>query len=139
VFFRNPNTGFVGDITGSSIGYSVYHGPVLALGRQYASDLVDLTGKSIDVIFAKLASGKPVWVISSFSFGPVPSNRWQSFNTPLGRLTMSFNEHSTVLTGYDAGSIYLNDPYNNIKNRKVNRNNFIQAWKQFGSQAISFA
>ena len=49
---------------------------------------------------------------------------------------MSFNEHSVVITGFDSGSIWVNDPYANIKNRQLNKANFEAAWVQFGNQAI---
>ncbi len=51
---------------------------------------------------------------------------------------MTFNEHSTVLTGYDANYIYLNDPYANIKDRRVSHQNFQASWNQFGRQAITY-
>ena len=44
--------------------------------------------------------------------------------------------HSVVVTGYDAESIYFNDPYGE-KDASMDKKNFIAAFEQMGSQAIS--
>ncbi len=136
-YWGNPNTGFVGDITGQTIGYAAYHGPIFQLAKQYAN-VIDLTGNSFDVIGHQLDKGKPVWVISTSTFDTVPDNQWQTIQTPLGPLLITFHEHSVLLTGYDANYVYFNDPLANIKNRKVSRAAFIRGWEQFGRQAITY-
>ncbi|MFC4800165.1 Ig-like domain-containing protein [Neobacillus sp. GCM10023253] len=137
IYWGNPNTGFVGDITGNSIGYSAYHGPVYQLASQY-TNMIDLTGNSFDVILKQLDSGKPVWVISTSTFDSVPSSQWQTIQTPIGPLSMTFHEHSVVLTGYDSNYVYFNDPLANIKNRQVSRAAFVRGWEQFGRQAMTY-
>ncbi|WP_180960453.1 C39 family peptidase [Neobacillus cucumis] len=137
IYWGNPNTGFVGDITGRSIGYSVYHGPVYQLANRY-TNAIDLTGKSFDDILKQLSRGKPVWVISTSTFNTVPSSQWKTIYTPSGPLRMTFHEHSVLLTGFDANYVYFNDPLANIKNRKVSRASFIRGWEQFGRQAITY-
>ena len=136
-YWGNPNTGFVGDITGRSIGYSVYHGPVFQLANRY-TNVIDLTGSSFDVILKQLSKGKPVWVITTSTFDTVPSSQWRTIQTPTGPIRMTFHEHSVLLTGYDQNYVYFNDPLANIKNRKVSRAAFIRGWEQFGRQAITF-
>lgn len=137
VYWGNPNNGFVGDITGRSKGYSVYHGPVYQLANQY-TNAIDLTGSTFDVILQHISRGKPVWVISTSTFNTVPSSQWQTIQTSLGPLRMTFHEHSVLLTGYDQNYIYFNDPLANIKNRKVSRSSFKKGWEQFGRQAITY-
>jgi len=51
---------------------------------------------------------------------------------------MTFNEHSTVVTGFDSEYIYLNDPYANVANKAITRANFEASWNQFGRQAITY-
>ncbi|WP_413307030.1 Ig-like domain-containing protein [Bacillus sp. 1P10SD] len=137
IYWGNPNTGFVGDITGNSIGYSVYHGPVYQLASQY-TNMIDLTGNSFDVISKQLDSGNPVWVITTSTFDTVPSSQWQTLQTPTGPISMTFHEHSVLLTGYDNNYVYFNDPLANIKNRRVSRTAFIRGWEQFGKQAMTY-
>jgi len=135
IYWGNPNRGFVGDITGKTMGYSVYHGPVLNLARQYHA-AINVTGQPFSQVLQNLNQGKPVWVITSFSFEPVPPSQWKTVISPIGEYRLSFNEHSVVLTGYTAGSVWINDPYGCVQNKKLARKPFEQAWEQFGRQAI---
>jgi len=135
IHWGHPNRGFVGDITGVHIGYSVYHGPVLNLTKSYHK-AIDITGQSFAQVLENIAQGKPVWVITSFSFAKVPPEDWHTVISPIGSYQMSYNEHSVVITGTTADSLWINDPYACIKDRKVARAPFQQAWEQFGHQAI---
>jgi uncharacterized protein YvpB len=47
-------------------------------------------------------------------------------------------EHSVVVTGYDSKYVYFNDPLDGQKNKKKPLKQFIEGWKQYGSQAISY-
>jgi len=135
VHWGNPNVGFVGDITGNNIGFGVFHGPILNLTKRYHG-AVDLTGQSFDQILTHVSAGSPVWVITSFTFAPVPPSEWQTVISPEGSYQLSFNEHSVVITGFTNEFLYINDPYANIKNRQVDRGNFEAAWIQWGNQSI---
>lgn len=137
IYWGNPNTGFVGDITGKTKGYSAYHDPIMQLASRY-TNAVDLTGSSFDTILTTLAQGKPVWVISTSTFDIVPNWQWQTWQTPIGPIRITFHEHSVLLTGFDSEYIYFNDPLANIKNRKVLRSSFVHGWEQFGNQAITY-
>jgi len=135
IHWGNPNVGFVGDITGVDIGYSVYHGPILNLAHRF-HNATDLTGQSFNEVLGHVAGGSPVWVITSFTFEPVPPSQWQTVISPEGNYQLSFNEHSVVITGFDNDFLWINNPYTAQKNQQVNRANFQTAWEQFGSQAI---
>jgi uncharacterized protein YvpB len=129
----NPNVGFVGNMEDGP-GLGVYHEPIFKLAQSYVNDRAeDLTNQPFSVVIEKLAAGSPVWVIITSSFAP--TSEIKTWNTPQGPVEVTFKMHSVVITGYDQESIYINDPYGG-KNKKVNKENFIKAWEQMGSQAI---
>lgn len=129
----NPNKGFVGDMAVGP-GLGVYHGPILALAQQYVGDrAVNLTNKPFSAILKKVGHGLPVWIITTSTFGPV--NNFKTWATNEGEIEVTFSMHSAVITGYDEDYIYVNDPYG-TKDRKVQRESFVKAWEQMGSQAI---
>lgn len=134
----NPNYGFVGDMEGWGIGYSVYHGPIADMARRYtdrADGLVaDLTGQGFSVVLDEVSSGIPVWVIVDAAFAP--SQDFEVWDTAEGPLAIDWNIHSVVVTGYDDDYVYVNDPYLNESNEPVDRADFEQSWKQMGSQAV---
>ncbi len=53
-------------------------------------------------------------------------------------MKITYKEHSVLVTGYDQSYIYFNDPLTGEKNKKAPKQHFINAWKQMGSQAITF-
>jgi uncharacterized protein YvpB len=129
----NPNEGFVGNMEDGP-GLGVYHEPIFKLAQSYVNDRAeDLTKQPFSVVIEKLAAGTPVWVIITSSFAP--TSEIKTWKTPQGPVEVTFKMHSVVITGYDQESIYINDPYGG-KNKKVNKDNFIKAWEQMGSQAI---
>ncbi|MBO0959838.1 C39 family peptidase [Neobacillus sp. MM2021_6] len=129
----NPHAGFVGDMANGP-GLGVYNEPVLKLAKKYVGDkAVNLTNHSFEEIVKKVGQGLPVWIITTTSFAPV--SVFQTWDTPQGKIDITFSEHSVAITGYDENYIYVNDPYGE-KNKKVNRENFIKAWEQMGKQAI---
>ncbi|MHC0038122.1 C39 family peptidase [Pseudoneobacillus sp. C159] len=133
--YGNPNVGFVGNMEDGP-GLGVYHGPIFQLAKAYVGKRAeDLTHQSFYSLIKSVAQGEPVWVITTSSFSQVaPLQTWK---TPQGPVGVTFKMHSVVMTGYDKDHIYINDPYGG-KNKKVNRNNFVKAWEQMGSQAIVF-
>lgn len=129
----NPNDGFVGDMEDGP-GLSVYHGPIHDLAKQYVGDkAIDLTGKSVDTLYNYVSKGLPVWIITTANF--VPVNDFKTWNTPSGKVDVTFSVHSVVITGYDKNNVYINNPYGQ-KNQKLNRELFEKAWIQMGSQAL---
>ncbi|WP_409271029.1 C39 family peptidase [Neobacillus sp. SCS-31] len=133
--YGNPYSGFVGNMeVGPGLG--VYHGPIFELAREYAgSRAEDLTGKPFDAVIEKLAAGSPVWVIINTLYAPLGEANFKTWDTPEGQVKITFKMHSVALTGFDENYIYFNDPYG-TKDRKADRNNFIKAWEQMGSQAV---
>lgn len=129
----NPNEGFVGDMDDGP-GLGVYNGPIYDLAKKYAGNKVEnLTGSLFTELLKKVNDGEPVWVITTTTMAPVSD--FEEWKTPQGTIKITYNEHSVVMTGYDARSIYINDPYGE-KNKKVDRTSFEKAWKQMGKQAI---
>jgi len=132
----DPNEGFVGDITGKRKGYGVYHGPLFELLEEYAKDqAVDLTGEEFTAIEWALTNGKPVviWTTAHFS----PTEEWVTWKKNGRTIRATFKEHVVLLVGYDDQFVYLNDPLSGNKAMKVERNAFIESWKQMGSQAVT--
>lgn len=133
--YGNPYTGFVGNMENGP-GLGVYHGPIFTLAKEYAASRAeDLTGKPFDRVIEKLAEGTPVWVIINTAYAPLGQSHFKTWNTPEGKVDITFKMHSVALTGFDENYIYLNDPYG-TKDRKVNRESFRKAWEQMGSQAV---
>jgi uncharacterized protein YvpB len=129
----NPNVGFVGNMEVGP-GYAVYNGPIYNLAKRYAgNEAVNLTGSSFETILDKVNQGEPVWIITTETFAPVSD--FETWHTPQGTISISFSEHSVVITGYDPNYIYINNPYGQ-KNQKLNRTRFEEAWEQMGSQAV---
>ncbi|WP_235801542.1 C39 family peptidase [Heyndrickxia acidiproducens] len=129
----NPNEGFVGDMENGP-GLGVYHKPVYQLAKKYAGSKVkDLTNQSFSEVIRNIAEGHPVWVIVNTRFRPI--SNFQKWDTPQGEIKITYSEHSVVVTGYDTNHIFVNDPYG-TKNKQLDREKFIKAWEQMGSQAI---
>ncbi|MFJ5716144.1 C39 family peptidase [Neobacillus sp. NPDC093127] len=129
----NPNAGFVGDMA-QGPGLGVYNGPILELAQKYVGDrAVNLTNQPFDDLINEVGQGLPVWIITTSSFAPV--SVFQTWDTPQGKIDITFSEHSVAITGYDENYIYINDPYGE-KNKKLNKDSFIKAWEQMGKQAI---
>ncbi|MFD2991318.1 C39 family peptidase [Fictibacillus nanhaiensis] len=139
-YYGNPNDGFVGNIyTFDKMGYGVYHGPVTDLAERYLPGrIVDFSGSNFNEVLGKIKNGKPVWVIINSEFRALPESEFRTWNTPSGKVKITWKEHSVVITGYDREHVYVNDPLNKEKNRKLKLNDFEEAWKQMGSQAITY-
>ncbi|MGE6259103.1 C39 family peptidase [Heyndrickxia sporothermodurans] len=140
VYFGNPYTGFVGNIyTFSKPGLGVYHGPIANLASKYMTNrIIDFTGSSFDTVKEYIAAGHPVWVVTTSWFQHVPNKYWTTWHTPTGKVRITYKEHSVLITGYDNQYVYFNDPLDGKKNKKKPLKQFIDGWKQFGNQAISY-
>ncbi len=131
----NPNIGFVGNMEDGP-GLGVYNGPIFQLAQTYLNNGLkaeNLTNYPFESILEKVGQGLPVWVITTTNLSPVSTI--QAWSTPEGSVEVTYNMHSVVITGYDKENIYINNPYG-TNNQKVNREQFIEAWQQMGSQAI---
>ncbi|MBS4174233.1 C39 family peptidase [Bacillus sp. FJAT-49736] len=140
VYFGNPNNGFVGNMyTFGKPGLGVYHKPIADLANTYLPDrIIDLTGSSFDVVKDYVGAGHPVWVVTTSTFRYVPSSHWQTWYTPTGKIRITYKEHAVLITGYDSKYVYVNDPLYGKKNKKLNMKSFMEGWKQFGNQAVSY-
>lgn len=137
----NPYDGFVGDMyTFSKPGLGVYHGPVARLAERYLPGRVlDLTGGDFDDILAQqIGKKRPVWIITNATFKKLPASQFETWKTSSGDLAITWHEHSVVITGYDPNYVYINDPLDARKNKKLPREDFREAWEQMGRQAISY-
>jgi uncharacterized protein YvpB len=138
-YYGNPNDGFVGDIyTFDNMGYGVYHKPVAALAKKYLPERIkDISGQSFEGVLRNIDKGKPVWIITNATFNKLPESEFRTWNTPSGKIQITWKEHSVVITGFDEENIYINDPLVKEPNRKLPREAFQKAWEQMGSQAIT--
>ncbi|WP_394821594.1 C39 family peptidase [Pendulispora albinea] len=139
----NPYDGFVGDMyTFSNPGYGVYHGPVARLAERYfPGRILDLTGAELDGLLTDhVARGRPVWVISNARFQKLAPSDFETWHTASGDVSITWHEHSVVITGFDTASVFINDPLDTSagKNKKLNRKDFREAWEQMGKQAITY-
>jgi uncharacterized protein YvpB len=135
----NPNDGFVGDIHGHN-SFGVFHAPIARLANRYLPGrIVDLTGGNFDDILGQyVGHGRPVWIITSTQNGTFAwNNRMETWHTDTGDVQITWDEHSVVITGYDANTIYINNP-NGGQNERYPRGPFRQAWEQMGHQAVSY-
>jgi uncharacterized protein YvpB len=138
--YGNPYQGFVGNIyTFTQPGLGVYHGPIEALAKKYLADrVINLTGSNIAYVYKMIDKGIPVWVITNSKFRKLASTEFRIWNTKQGKISITYREHSVLITGYDSKNVYINDPLYSSKNRAVNRANFEASWIQMGKQAISY-
>lgn len=137
--YGDPDDGFVGDMYHiSTPGFGVYHQPLADLAGQYLPFRIDdLSGKSFDAVRASLDKGRTVVVWTNVTFRPLPDSAFETWQTDNGKIRVTRSEHAVLVTGYDAGHIYFNNPLGG-KNEQADRSTFIQAWKQMGSQAVTY-
>ncbi|MFS1517541.1 C39 family peptidase [Bacillus sp. SCS-151] len=140
ISYGHPNNGFVGDMYNrNNRGYGVYVKPIKQLADQYLpSKIIDLTDRDFKEIEMYLSIGSPVWVITNTTYQKLSNDKFEHWETPNGKIKITYFEHSVLITGYDSEFIYFNDPLTGEKNKKVPRDHFIAAWQQMGSQAITY-
>jgi len=140
IYFGNPNTGFVGSLYSyKKPGLGVYHKPIADLAEKYLPGRIrDLSGTSFDTVTDYLDKGRPVWVIVSSTYKKVPDTEWVTWETRSGAIRVTKKEHAVLLTGYEKDNVFFNDPLTGRKNAKAPKRDFLEAWHQFGSQAITY-
>lgn len=133
----NPDHGFVGDITGKSMGYAVNNKPLQELMEQYLPGrIVNVTGKSFDAFLRQVAEGKPVVVWTTGDF--LLPDRWESWRHGAEQIRVPLDLHAVVLVGYDPDHVYVNDPLTGKKGYKVDKQTFIKSWVALGKQGLSY-
>ncbi|XJZ26571.1 C39 family peptidase [Bacillota bacterium Lsc_1132] len=140
IFYGNPNNGFVGNMYDfKEAGFGVYHQPIAELAETYLPGKIkDLTGSDFEELKTHLSDGRSVWVITNTSFKKLDDSQFQTWDTPTGKVIITYKEHSVLLTGYDQQYVYFNDPLTGEKNKKAPLKEFEEAWVQMGSQAITY-
>jgi uncharacterized protein YvpB len=136
IYWGNPNLGFVGDVTGRTKGFGIYHTALMDLLKKYIPTAIDLTGKSFEELEDKIADGIPVEVWTTIKFQE--SVDWIEWDTAIGPIRTTFFEHAVLLVGYDKDNVYVNDPLNGLSQVKINKALFIRTWEMMEKQAISY-
>lgn len=140
IFWGHPNDGFVGDMYSyNNPGLGVYNKPIKELAEQYLpGQIIDLTGRDFAELKTYLSLGIPVWIITNTTYKELPDSAFERWNTPLGEIDITYKEHSVLVTGYDENAVYFNDPITGMKNKAIATEDFLDAWRQMGSQAVTY-
>ncbi|WP_282155993.1 C39 family peptidase [Cytobacillus gottheilii] len=140
IFWGNPNEGFIGDMYSyNNPGYGVYHKPIKQLAEQFLPGKIkDLTGGEFTELQTFLSLDIPVWIITNTTYKKLPESAFEKWQTPGGEIKITYKEHSVLVTGYDEKVIYFNDPISGAKNKAIPKEDFLAAWKQMGSQAVTY-
>lgn len=141
IYFGNPKDGFVGDIYSfENPGLGVYHQPIYELANKYLpNQIINLSNNDFEyVLNESINKGTSLWVIINTEYKHLPDHYWETWNTPTGKIKITYKEHSVLVTGYDTNYVYFNDPLTNTK-RKISYQNFKDAWEQMGKQAITYS
>ncbi|NHN28502.1 hypothetical protein G9U52_01495 [Paenibacillus sp. S3N08] len=135
-YWGNPNTGFVGEITGSAKGFGIFHGALFELQKKYIPTAVDLTNQPFEKLEQQLREGIPsvVWTTINYQ---VP-DKWVVWDTPIGPLKTTFMEHAVLLVGFDESNVYVNDPVSGKSNVRIDKARFLDTWNVMGKQALSY-
>ena len=140
VHFGDPNDGFIGDMYNiHQPGLGVYHTPIKELAEHYLpGKIIDFTNGDFSQIKKYLSQNRPIWVIINTAYKKLDSSYFHTWETSNGEISVTYKEHSVVVTGYDQDFIYFNDPLTGHKNKKAPIADFEKAWVQMGRQAITY-
>jgi uncharacterized protein YvpB len=121
ISWGDPQTGFVGDIRGKQIGYSIYNKPLeKLLNEVHQPGGLNLSESDFQEIEKVITQGKPiiVWTTDDFQ----PTEQWVSWKTPSGdTFKGTFNVHTVLLTGFDEQYVYVNNPLTGEKDQQVEK------------------
>jgi uncharacterized protein YvpB len=137
VSWGNPAEGFVGDMTGRHAGYAVFDRPMIDLINHYfPGRAVNLTGKDFSEVLDHVSAGYPVvvWTTGDYRL----PDRWESWTHGTEKIKTPLDLHAVVLVGYEANTVYINDPLSGKKQVPVNKQRFINTWKAMQSRAVSY-
>lgn len=135
-FWGHPNNGFVGDITGKSKAFGIYHEALFELLQTYIPTSMDMTNMEFEEVERQISAGYPVIAWTTINF-QIPQ-KWVTWDSPNGVIETTFMEHAVLLVGYDEQFVYVNDPWTGKKNVKIDKKQFIDSWKVMGKQALSY-
>lgn len=137
-YWGNPNIGYVGDITGKEKGFGIYHAGLFDLLEKYIPTAEDLTRGSFEELEQKVSDGIPVLVWTTIRFTIPSEKQWVIWDSPLGPIKTTFQEHTVLLVGYDENHVYVNDPLSGKKQYQIEKKQFIATWEAMGRQALSY-
>lgn len=135
-YWGNPNTGFVGEVTGKARGFGIFHTALFKQLQEHIPEAIDMTGGDFSEIERQIANGIPVVAWTTINF--VIPDRWVVWDTPIGPIKTTFVEHAVLVVGYDEQYIYVNDPYSGKADVPVDRERFMETWELLGKQSISY-
>ena len=132
---NNPHFGYRGNIDGSGGGltnYGIYSEPI----ARYLSSIGFNTNAFYGDVYslkAEIAKGHPVivWVTIAMQYATPIRTVQDGWPVKLIR-----GEHAVVVTGYDAGGVYVNGPAQGIQAR-FDWGSFERTWGYFDNMALS--
>jgi len=130
----DPTKGFVGRAEGGGAagGYGVYEPPIRQLAARHGVELISLSGRSPQRIYAGLLAGHQIMVWVGLTNGP-----FQTWRSPEGKkIEANFGEHAVVLTGIRKDAITVNDPLRGQRTTWT-RARFEEQWERLGRRALS--
>ena len=138
----NPNTGFVGDISGNPKGYGLYWSPISAFINKYRSSAVK-TGWNRTALLIEVSNGNPVivWAHNGYSSSPngtVGTNI--SWKTPSGQSIYAIaGMHSFVVAGWKGDMenpthVILHDTNRGVWT--VSTSQFDSLWSVFNNSGV---
>jgi uncharacterized protein YvpB len=133
----NPNLGFRGNVdgpTGSIEDYGVYAGPILAILNARGLRAWQVEG-GLAGTRAAIARGNPViaWVTYDCMVSTPTTTTIDG-----QEVTLVPYQHVVVVTGYDAGGVWANDPWDGLEHYYANPD-FERAMSYFGGMAVEVA
>lgn len=134
----NPHEGFVGNIYGGLEAMGVAVEPIAEVAEEVvegSQNIVATSGTSFKELREVVATGAPVWVITTVDFELPTAEDQRTWKTTDGKITVSTLCHAVVITGVDDDYVYVNDPYG-YKNRVVDRDLFETIYQKMGSQSL---
>lgn len=135
-FWGNPNTGFVGDVTRKQRGFGIYHTGLFPLLKAYIATAKDITNEPFEEYERQVAKGIPVIVWTTIDYS-VPA-KWVTWDTPIGPVQTTFAEHAVLLVGFDEQNVYINDPLSGLKQKPIDKAQFVESWKALGKQGLTY-
>ncbi len=140
ITFGNPNKGLTGDIFNEDkVGYGTFNKPLYNLLNLYTENAIDLTGVPFTEIERFVSLNIPVLVITNDTFKFLDYSEFINWYTEDGiEISKPKNYISVVVIGYDDNYVYINNPIKNINSEAIPKDEFISAWEQMGSMAVSY-
>lgn len=131
----NPRTGFIGSPFSGLLVYgttpTIWPEALIKYTSGIYSNVKDLTGCDLSTMLREIDKGNPV--VYWFTYG---SGNMIDVYTPNGIIRNSTSMHCVTLVGYDANTLYCNDPITNTTVRFSLRsmyNNFVR----YGRKAVA--